>query len=456
MTASWALTAVGCHTTRNFIDRSDEIRTHQSTRFPLTGAHLLLPCEDCHRSESRGGLVFVGTPIDCVDCHESDFTRTTSPDHVASGLDRDCTLCHSSLSWRSGQFDHNASGFPLTGAHAPLQCSDCHRGNQFSGQSTDCFSCHQQDFETAANPNHSASGFSTSCADCHSSQAWRPASFDHAQTSFPLTGAHSRLDCQQCHTGGATGPLPGDCFSCHQQDFETAANPNHSASGFSTSCADCHSSQAWRPASFDHAQTSFPLTGAHNSLDCQQCHTGGATGPLAMECIACHDTDYQQAPGHVSSNFPTTCEDCHSTVSWAQGVVDHSSFPLTGGHSGLSCQQCHTSGTFTAIPADCASCHMDDYQRAPDHTALNFPLDCESCHKITSWSAVSFFHSFPLRGHHDRRCTDCHLEGTTQTFSCSGTCHQHTQSKMDRKHRGVSGYIYEFQACLSCHPDGRN
>ena len=41
-------------------------------------------------------------------------------------------------------------------------------------------------------------------------------------------------------------------------------------------------------------------------------------------------------------------------------------------------------------------------------------------------------------------------------FSCID-CHQHSnQSEVDSHHSQVSGYVYDSQACLTCHPQGRH
>ena len=55
----------------------------------------------------------------------------------------------------------------------------------------------------------------------------------------------------------------------------------------------------------------------------------------------------------------------------------------------------------------------------------------------------------------DRPCTDCHVvAGNFQIFECI-ECHEHNQSDMARKHDEVGGYVWESQACLECHPDGK-
>ena len=94
------------------------------------------------------------------------------------------------------------------------------------------------DYARTTNPNHVASGFPTTCESCHSTSAWRPANFDHAKTRFPLTGAHTRVDCASCHAGGRYAGTPTACSSCHQADYAGTTNPNHQAAGFPTNCAE--------------------------------------------------------------------------------------------------------------------------------------------------------------------------------------------------------------------------
>ncbi|HET9039456.1 MAG TPA: hypothetical protein VFN40_04765, partial [Gemmatimonadales bacterium] len=52
-------------------------------------------------------------------------------------------------------------------------------------------------------------------------------------------------------------------------------------------------------------------------------------------------------------------------------------------------------------------------------------------------------------------CATCHTNAANfQAFTCL-TCHEHAKSTMDSKHSGRSGYVYDSQACYSCHPRGR-
>jgi hypothetical protein len=108
------------------------------------------------------------------------------------------------------------------------------------------------------------------------------------------------------------------------------------------------------------------------------------------------------------------------------------------------------------------ACHQTDYNGTsnPSHSAAGFPTDCASCHTTTQWSGATFDHDgmyFPIySGSHRGRwssCADCHTSSSDYAvFTCT-TCH--TASNTNGHHRGVSGYVYQSQACYSCHPRGR-
>ena len=343
---------------------------HARTSFPLMGAHQAVVCAECHQ-----GNQFRGTPTQCIDCHRDDFNAAVDPAHASGGFSTACVPCHSTTAWRPAAFDHNLSGFPLTGAHAAVSCIECHANGRYAGTPTQCIDCHRDDFNATVDPSHTTGGFSTACVPCHSTSAWRPASFDHNLSSFPLTGAHLAVPCLQCHTNGRYAGTPNQCIDCHRDDFNATVDPSHAAGGFSTACVPCHSTTAWRPATFDHNISSFPLTGAHVTVPCVQCHTDGRYAGTPAQCSGCHQQEYNQStnPAHAAAGFPQTCETCHSTTAWRPSSYNHE--PL-------------------------------------------FPIASGSKHPPGRWNA----------------CADCHTVSTNfAQFTCL-TCHEHSQSRMDPKH----------------------
>ena len=90
--------------------------------YPLLGRHLQQPCSACHKNN-----VYKGTPTACVACHQTNYNRTTNPNHAAAGFPTTCESCHKAgdTSWTQGVFNH--TWFPITsGRHAGIACRTCH------------------------------------------------------------------------------------------------------------------------------------------------------------------------------------------------------------------------------------------------------------------------------------------------------------------------------------------
>jgi hypothetical protein len=407
---------------------------HNQTRYPLRGLHKGLACTDCHVS-----LVFTKAGTQCANCH-ADIHR--------GQFGSDCERCHTVRGWQDSlrELRSHQNRFPLIGAHAALACDDCHKNaaaSQFQGLSTDCLACHAQAFTQTTNPNHQSAGFPTTCQSCHDMNSWLAASFDHARfTGFALTGVHATLDCTACHLSGNFNITSTSCVSCHLKDYTGAQDPNHVQAGFPQDCAICHNTLNWTSTTFDHARfTSYPLTGAHLTVACSQCHINGRFAGTPTDCASCHLADYQKTtnPNHAAAGFPTDCSICHTTASWQGAKFDHSltGFPLTGAHATLSCQSCHVGGNFTGLSSACVTCHLNDYNKTtnPNHQAAGFPQQCEVCHTTTAWTPASFNHNltgFPLTGAHQTvPCTSCHIGGKyagtpTDCYSCHKVDYQGT------------------------------
>ena len=185
---------------------------------------------------------------------------------------------------------------PLAGPHqtidTPLQCFSCH-GEGKSQMNERCAACHTDiGWLIAHDRGFHAGHKSEACASCHPDHAGRelelvrwpegsPEKFDHRTTGWPLEGKHATTKCRDCHaskyavspaaklskrknpTAGWVG-LERDCKSCHDDFHRGSLGPD---------CKSCHSLNAWKPVtSFDHAKTSYPLTGKHAAVKCEKCH----------------------------------------------------------------------------------------------------------------------------------------------------------------------------------------
>ena len=468
-----------CHTTGSFSDVDGE-RIHARTSFPLTGAHLQITCESCHVT-ARGGT-FTRLDPDCVSCHAKDYSGARAVDHVAAGYPTNCTVCHGTLSWRDTQtFDHAmiSNGFVLRGAHTRLECASCHRTSDMAplfhaASQDDCVACHQADYDR----EHSGTSFPTTCLSCHNMETWGDVGdFDHALTGFQLQGSHATLGCASCHTPDGRKllfPQPTsqtDCVACHQSDYDH----QHAGSGFPTTCLSCHDQSSWDAAGVDHAAVSggFALAGPHATAACTTCHQIPGYQLLfpnptdQTDCVACHQADYDAQ--HAGSGFPTTCLSCHQANTWTGATVDHPSlsggFALQGVHGTLSCTACHAVPGYALLfpkptgQNDCVTCHQSQFDAA--HGGVGFPSTCLTCHTVNAWLPSTFDHDAQYfriySGTHQGRwdtCATCHTVPTDfAAFSCL-VCHEHSKSNTDGHHQGVSGYVYDSNACYSCHRGG--
>jgi len=448
-----------CHDTTRWDIRTAFRDRHAATLFPLLGGHARVDCEACHTAAPPRQFTLV--PTDCVVCHGADYRAAMTPAH--SGAPIACQSCHGSgsESWTRTNFTHPAR-FPLSGAHATLSCSDCHRGPA-AAVSADCYDCHRADYDATRDPRHSTAGFPTLCAACHTTVSWNDAVFDHFTTGFALNGRHRTVACSECHKSGYAG-TPRACYSCHKADYDGTNDPKHSSAGFPTACESCHTTSGWEGANFSHDSTGFALTGQHRTLACAECHKNGYAG-TPRDCYSCHKADYDGTndPNHAAAGFPTACQNCHSTNGWDSASFDHSqtAFPLTGAHRTVACAECHKNG-YAGTPRDCYSCHKADYDGTndPNHAAAGFPTACQNCHSTSSWGGASFDHDalyFPIYSGRHRgtwsSCATCHTASNNyKVFDCL-SCHG--KSVTDSHHTGVSGYSYTSSACYSCHPDGR-
>ncbi len=449
-----------CHTVAGWTVNTAAIQQHMN-RFPLLGAHSTAACESCHTGGATA--VYQGLSTSCISCHARSFEQARDPDHRTAGFTTNCDQCHGFDRWQGARFDHAAfTGFPLSGSHATLDCAACHLGGNFKGTSANCISCHQSDFNGTTDPAHAAAGFPTDCSLCHSTQSWTGARFDHTSfTGFELTGAHTTLACVSCHPAGVFKGVSRQCSGCHMANFEATTNPDHRKAGFATSCDSCHTTVTWSNAKFDHNQSRFPLTGAHASVQCESCHTGGQFTGTPTECFDCHKPDYAGAmsPPHATSGFPTNCAMCHTTTAWQGASFDHNSgtqFPLTGAHVSLQCGQCHLNNVFKGTSTDCAGCHMAQFNDAknPNHVAAGFPTNCETCHTTVQWQGAKFDHNtatrFPLTGAHvTLQCGQCHVNNVFKGTStdCAG-CHMAQFNDAKNPDHVAAGFP---TSCATCH-----
>ena len=243
----------------------------------------------------------------CASCHMPEYLRARHPVHVDQ-RPTTCGVCHTETSWRPSVINHP---WPLTGAHAHVTCFDCHIGKPpvFEGTSDACVECHRTDFDRSTFPGHSR--FPTTCADCHSTNAWTPAREPTTSESPPII------------------------VPAHEPSRVTPSAVHHRAPAPSTTHAHANPSPAPQPEitppapetpptppepTPTHPESQFPIqSGHHAGISCMRCHDqGGTMGRGNTDCVQCHpradfDGIHQFVGGYPrGAARPNFCVGCHS------------------------------------------------------------------------------------------------------------------------------------------------
>jgi hypothetical protein len=231
-----------CHTVIDFRRSRFTIAMHKTTRFPLEGAHAVIPCIECHKAGAEGRvdtkLSFHFEDQSCAACHmdphHGEF-KDRMAEKGANGSALGCEACHNVRTWIDAKgFDHSKTSFPLIGAHRATACRSCHvvqAGTHtavFKGTSTKCEDCHMDVHAGQFDKNTK-----THCDDCHTPERWVPSTFDHdRRTSLPLTGGHALVSCDKCHKQSQLfgdksvvvySLAPTKCSECHGTPDSTFA-----------------------------------------------------------------------------------------------------------------------------------------------------------------------------------------------------------------------------------------
>lgn len=220
-----------CHSVFGFVPANYDIEEHAKSKYPLTGAHLAVPCVACHlvaaRGTSRQRRIFRFGDTTCLRCHE-DIHKGQFARHIQQG---GCESCHQTTRWEDTDFDHNKSQFHLSGKHAQVECRKCHKlvddGTPderilFRPMNMACSDCHEDvhfgQFSQRKRP--------AKCENCHTPILWPRLLFDHNTDSrFKLRGAHKKVPCDECHKLQRKGtvefvrykPIDRRCINCHGQ-----------------------------------------------------------------------------------------------------------------------------------------------------------------------------------------------------------------------------------------------
>jgi hypothetical protein len=134
-----------CHGLDAWRPTTYDVARHNRETYKLDGAHMAVPCEECHTRPTPGALPrFRLGPVKCVDCHAKDDR------HGQQFAARLCTECHTTATFRIAAFDHAKTRYPLDGAHRDVECASCHHTEptpqgpvvRYRPLGMECRSCH--------------------------------------------------------------------------------------------------------------------------------------------------------------------------------------------------------------------------------------------------------------------------------------------------------------------------
>ena len=242
---------------------------------------------------------------------------------------------------------------PLISGHQSLrkECLSCHK--PFAGvTSVQCISCHKQSDISVRNvaggllPINTTKVLfhrgvsSNSCIECHT---------DHKGSDSKKTSKHFKHEAL---------PLlqQKECIACH-----STQKPQDAMHRFAKgSCAECHGTKNWKPATFNHSKLS---------------------ASSAKQCISCHKGDLPKDTLHRISQ--ANCAVCHKTTAWKPATFDHNRYFRLDGDHRASCVTCHTEpGNYKKYT--CYNCHEHSAARIirkhEKEGIFNYQ-NCMKCHR---------------------------------------------------------------------------
>jgi hypothetical protein len=286
-----------CHTAKKWTDITFD--HDRDTKYKLLGKHIRATCASCH----TGWLYRDKTSTKCVDCHRKDDQKNKNG-HRGKFGDK-CETCHTERNWKDTKFDHDRdTKYKLLGKHIQATCVSCHTGWLYRDKtSTKCIDCHRKDDQKKGHRGK----LGNRCESCHNENGWKIKTFDHSKSRFPLTGSHTRVECNKCHKSTNYRDAPSACDRCHLKDDVHKRR-------LGLDCETCHNTRTWKSWDYDHSKTGFILDGGHRTVECYACHKTPmqkARVRVVRDCFVCH----AKSDVHRGS-FGTACQRCHTGGAW--------------------------------------------------------------------------------------------------------------------------------------------
>lgn len=229
---------------------------HDRTGFPLRAAHVQASCAGCHASGAK-------PPTTCNGCHKD-------PHQGRQGAA--CAECHQPTAWADTQTlaQHRTTRMPLTGRHATVECTACHKRQAertWRDVPVDCYACHRAEYHRGdVHPTHDGRdgqvAFPRDCGLCHQPTGWSPALTD----PFALPRTAARRDHDAVFAISTGSHAAAECAACHVDRARTAA----------VRCDGCHLDARLRTQHLSATARAGGLVSSRVATGCLRCHPRGA------------------------------------------------------------------------------------------------------------------------------------------------------------------------------------
>jgi len=259
-------------------------------------------CQDCHvevaqeKADMSGMHGLLPGTNRCQNCHVEHQGREADITTLAFRRIDHASLANFSLDYHQQDYAGQA-----------MDCQSCHSQDDYRQASLDCVTCHAENDHDLMAAHIDEHG--TQCLSCHDGET-KLVDFEHNVQAFNLTGAHTEVECKQCHVDPALqyGETPKACVTCHTEEERPESHPQ-----FGSDCQRCHTTTAFAPARL--TQHTFDLNHAltaDGEIDCQTCHK---TTYAAVDCTGCHTESGRVEAEHGVMGIVdnANCATCHVT-----------------------------------------------------------------------------------------------------------------------------------------------
>jgi hypothetical protein len=318
----------------------------------------------------------------------------------------DCFACHGSYQdWKLDlkQFDHANS--------APKTCLQCHKNDgpkpienhpskKEAYNRLECVLCHSYDIKAPSDKKSwkniifdtkTHAPKTTTCFQCHNNVI---------NVSLPKNGSHKEasrknLDCNQCHTfdnGKGWGSFKTfdhkklesgeSCESCHNENTKLLKFKTTKHFPTKLQCVECHTTNAWKPATFKHQVSDTQCLSCHNAVSASG-KPASHTLKTQVECSVCHSQN-KWSPAWYDEKYTHSNNGYLPPLQFGKRITNHK-----GMNKCSSCHETKTDSVKFSSPKNaptCLGCHQQEFQgefhRGSEARRMQ---NCLECHNYRDW-----------------------------------------------------------------------